>query len=104
VRGARWSEIDLDAKLWTIPAERMKAGKEHRVPLSTSAVALLTAMEHRGGYAFPGRDKEYASFRYEPHGRFEAHGEDGHYDAWLSFNLPRLVFGVRQEFVFAGDM
>jgi integrase len=32
VRGARWSEIDLGAKLWTIPAERMKAGQEHRVP------------------------------------------------------------------------
>jgi integrase len=58
VRGARWSEIDLNAKLWTIPAERMKAGKEHRVPLSTSAVALLSAIEHRGGFVFPGRDKD----------------------------------------------
>lgn len=38
---ATWSEIDLDAGLWIIPAERMKAGREHRVPLSDSAVALL---------------------------------------------------------------
>jgi integrase len=41
VLGATWSEIDLSAKVWTIPAERMKAGNEHRVPLPASAVALL---------------------------------------------------------------
>jgi integrase len=44
VRGATWAEIDLDAKLWTIPADRMKAGKEHTVPLSTAAVKLLNAL------------------------------------------------------------
>ena len=38
VRGARWAEIDHDAKLWTIPAARMKAGREHRVPLSDAAL------------------------------------------------------------------
>jgi integrase len=43
VRGATWLEIDLDAKTWTVPAERMKAKKEHRVPLSPPAVALLQA-------------------------------------------------------------
>lgn len=41
VRGARWSEFDLDAKVWTIPAERMKAGREHQVPLSKEAIAIL---------------------------------------------------------------
>lgn len=41
IRGAEWSEIDLDAKTWIIPAERMKASKEHRVPLSDAVVALL---------------------------------------------------------------
>jgi integrase len=41
VRGARWSEFDLDSKIWTIPAERMKAGREHQVPLSTEAIATL---------------------------------------------------------------
>ncbi len=40
-RGATWAEIDLDTKLWTIPAERMKAGKEHRVPLTPEAIANL---------------------------------------------------------------
>lgn len=55
VRGATWDEVDLDGKLWTIPAERMKAGKEHRVPLSTAAVALLVAMPGRKGLIFHGR-------------------------------------------------
>ncbi|WP_288192708.1 site-specific integrase [uncultured Phyllobacterium sp.] len=41
VRGATWDEIDFDKKVWTIPAERMKAGKEHRVPLSKAAIQLL---------------------------------------------------------------
>ena len=44
VRGALWSEIDFNAKLWTIPAQRMKAGKEHRIPLSDAAVSLLKAL------------------------------------------------------------
>ena len=41
VYGARWSEIDLDAALWIIPADRMKGGKLHRVPLSAPALAIL---------------------------------------------------------------
>ncbi|CAN7375455.1 integrase arm-type DNA-binding domain-containing protein [Acidovorax sp. LjRoot74] len=41
VRGAKWSEIDLQNKIWTIPAERMKAGKEHRVPLASQVIKLL---------------------------------------------------------------
>ncbi|MHB1246181.1 MAG: tyrosine-type recombinase/integrase [Sulfuriferula sp.] len=44
-RGALWSEIDLDAKVWTIPASRMKAGKEHRVPLCAEAVEILNTMQ-----------------------------------------------------------
>ena len=44
VRGARWSEIDIQACLWTIPKERMKAGKEHRVPLNTQAIEILESI------------------------------------------------------------
>ena len=44
VRGARWAEFDLANKLWTIPAERMKAKREHQVPLSDAALALLESM------------------------------------------------------------
>lgn len=53
---ATWSEIDLEKKLWTIPGERMKAGKEHRVPLSGAAVALLEKMQkvNQGSYVFAG--------------------------------------------------
>lgn len=44
VRGATWSEIDMDAAVWTIPASRMKAGREHRVPLSGPAMKLLKSL------------------------------------------------------------
>lgn len=53
VRGATWAEFDLDGKLWTIPAGRMKAGKEHRVPLSDDVVNLLEALPRSDGPAFP---------------------------------------------------
>lgn len=43
-RGARWSEINLDTATWTIPADRMKAKKEHRVPLSKAALNILSAL------------------------------------------------------------
>lgn len=44
-RGARWSEIDFESRIWTIPADRMKAKVQHRIPLSGSAVELLKARE-----------------------------------------------------------
>ena len=44
VLGATWDEVDLDARLWTIPAIRMKAGRKHRVPLSGRAVEILTPL------------------------------------------------------------
>jgi integrase len=46
--GARWSEIDLESKVWTVPAERTKAKREHRVPLSKRALAVLAALPRRG--------------------------------------------------------
>ncbi len=49
VRGAQWDEIDLDKALWVIPGARMKMGKEHRVPLSARAVALLKALPRLEG-------------------------------------------------------
>jgi integrase len=51
VRGATWDEIDLDKALWTIPPSRMKAGREHRVPLVPEAVALLQAVPRFQGAA-----------------------------------------------------
>lgn len=64
--GGQWPEIDREAKLWIVPAERMKARKEHRVPLTDSALAILDAMlplaerDEEGrpvGYIFPGRKR-----------------------------------------------
>jgi integrase len=55
--GATWDEIDLDAKAWTIPAERTKARKEHRVPLSDPALAVLSEMAtiRMSDFVFPGQ-------------------------------------------------
>jgi integrase len=55
--GARWDEIDLQAKLWTVPASRMKGSRLHRVPLSARAAAIVCEQQSRreqGGYVFPG--------------------------------------------------
>lgn len=54
VVGARWDEFDLDAALWTIPGERMKAGKEHEIPLSKQAVRLLKTLPNDTAFVFPG--------------------------------------------------
>ena len=64
VIGARWREIDLAEQVWTVPSDRMKAGKEHRVPLSARALTILEDMApHRqiddgqndaGAFVFPG--------------------------------------------------
>jgi integrase len=51
---AVWDEIDLDQQLWTVPAERMKGGREHRVPLSPRAVTILEALPRDNGYVFGG--------------------------------------------------
>lgn len=57
--GATWDEIDLNAKVWTIPAVRMKAGREHRVPLSGHALTILNEMAaiRINNYVFPGTKK-----------------------------------------------
>lgn len=55
VTGARWDEVDLESAVWTVPADRMKAAKEHRVPLSPRAVEMLEQARALGSeYLFPG--------------------------------------------------
>lgn len=58
VRGATWEEFDMAAKVWTIPARRMNAGREHRVPLADAAMALLASIPRAGAFVFPGRDSD----------------------------------------------
>lgn len=57
--GARWEEIDMERKVWTVPAERMKAGREHSVPLSPRAMEILKLMastrEEGNEFIFPGQ-------------------------------------------------
>ena len=56
VRGAHWGEMDIEAREWRIPAERMKANREHRIPLSTRALAVLCearALADGSGLVFP---------------------------------------------------
>ena len=63
VRAATWDQIDLDARVWNIPAASMKAGRAHRVPLSDAAVELLKALPTFEGvdWVFPGRSNNQLS-------------------------------------------
>jgi integrase len=65
ILGMRWPEIDLDKKIWTVPGDRMKAAREHRVPLSPRATAILRGLEKvkAGEFVFPGlvRNKPLSS-------------------------------------------
>jgi integrase len=54
VRFAPWTEFDLEGRLWTIPAARMKAQRDHRIPLSEPALAILRALPEAGERVFPG--------------------------------------------------
>ena len=66
VRGARWDEINLAEKLWVIPAARMKAGREHRVPLSQRALEILAeARQHvdGSGLVFPRNGRQIPAWK-----------------------------------------
>jgi integrase len=57
VLAAEWSEFDLEKAIWTIPAQRMKAGHAHRIPLTDRAVELLKSLPRVGQHVFPGNAK-----------------------------------------------
>jgi integrase len=92
--GATWDEVDIGAKLWTIPAGRMKAGKEHRVPLSDAALAVLKEMREirHSDYVFPGgRDRRPLSemsllmlLRRMKQGDITAHGFRSTFRDWAA--------------------
>lgn len=101
--GARWSEINLKAKLWTVPAERMKAQKEHRVPLAERAMQILQEMKSLSvsEYVFPGRkalrplsDMAFLMLlRRMGHDGLTAHGFRSSFRDWAAerTNFPREV-------------
>jgi integrase len=88
---ARWEEIDLDAGVWTLPAERTKAGREHRIPLSERAVQILREMEKAksGEFVFTGRkpDRPLSNMAFEmllrrAKSEFTAHGFRSSFRDW----------------------
>lgn len=84
--GAEWDEFDLEAKLWMIPAERMKMRTEHIVPLADQAVAILNELKVMAGksrFVFPGRNRDkpisnntmlFALYRLGYKGKMTGHG------------------------------
>jgi integrase len=97
--GARWAEIDLAAKVWTIPAARMKAGVEHRVPLSARAAEILESLSkyRSGDFVFPGHrigcPIGATSLRKECLGAQTIHGFRSSFRDWAGneTNFPREV-------------
>ncbi len=100
-RGATWEEIDFAAKVWTVPAERMKSGREHRVPLCDRAIEILEAMRDRAvdNLIFPGAkqgrplsDMSLAkALKAAGGGQFTVHGFRSSFRDWVSeaTNFPR---------------
>nr|WP_314464370.1 tyrosine-type recombinase/integrase [uncultured Novosphingobium sp.] len=67
VREAKWSEIDFATKLWTVPKERMKANREHVVPLNDGALRVLRrCLKLRGGADLPGVSAKIPLVRHDP--------------------------------------
>jgi integrase len=93
VIGARWDEIDMQTKIWTIPASRMKAGREHRVPLAEHSLAVLTHMQslRQNEYVFPGDQRAQLSnmallmvLRRMKRGDITAHGFRSTFRTWAA--------------------
>lgn len=84
--GVTWQEIDLEARQWTIPAERMKAGREHRVPLSEAAMAILAALPgERAGKVFGGSNMAMAMLlRRMGRGEITVHGFRATFSTWAA--------------------
>ena len=103
---AAWSEFDLDNKLWTIPAERMKADREHRVPLCDRAVAIVREMKtvRSGDFVFPGAKRGrplsnmamLTTLRRMDRGDLTAHGFRATFKTWATekTNYQREVIEV----------
>jgi integrase len=96
VAGVRWTEIDRGARMWIVPPERMKGGREHRVPLSSAAMAVLDRMKAAGGeFVFsnePGRGLGKGALAKQIKGRnCTVHGFRAAFKTWASerTNFPR---------------
>jgi integrase len=116
VVGLRWREIDLKSKLWIVPGDRMKAGKEHRVPLCPRAAAILQAIKpdkiEGDTFVFPGSKLQKPQsnmvflmlLRRMKIGHLTAHGFRATFKTWATerTNFPREVVEAALAHV-AGD-
>jgi integrase len=84
VLGATWHEIDLTPKTWTIPAKRMKGGKQHRVPLCDRALAILSALPRTGERIFPISDRTLLHRLHEMRAGSTVHGFRSSFRDWAS--------------------
>jgi integrase len=103
VIGSRWDEVDLEEKIWVVPAARMKAGREHRVPLSEAAAAVLEQMKQirESDFVFPGGKKGkplsnmamLAVLKRMDRGELTAHGFRSSFRDWAAerTNYPHEV-------------
>lgn len=104
VRGAEWSEMDLNSKIWTIPKSRMKAGREHRVPLSSAAVEILKRLPRMkdvplvfpSSRSTPISDMTLSAVMRRMHEAEAAAGREGWIDPRLK--RPAVPHGIRSTF------
>jgi len=98
--GATWDEIDIEKRVWTIPAERMKAGKEHRVPLCDRALEILSLQPRYAEFIFSGRGGRPLSnmamtmvLRRMDLGQFTVHGFRSTFRDWAGneTSFPREI-------------
>ena len=87
VLGAQWCEIDLLNKTWTIPPERMKSRRLHRVPLSPAALALLDKLPRTNEYLFPGKNEQLHGLAMA---QLMRQMNAGAQPTWFSLKLSRL--------------
>jgi integrase len=84
VLGATWDEIDLAARTWTIPGERMKAGKAHKVPLSDRALEILRSLPRTDARVFPIHKKSFAWVLDSLHVDVTTHGFRSSFRDWAA--------------------
>lgn len=104
VRGMTWDEVDQVAGIWAVPADRMKASREHRVPLSTSALEILEGLPRMEGspYVFPAprggmlSDMSISAVMRRMQGSEEKAGRPGYLDAQTK--RPAVPHGLRSTF------
>jgi len=90
--GAQWGELNLAERVWIIPASRMKGGREHRVPLSDAAMAVVEKMAEirSGDFSISGWPCWARPYQHGPLGRAETHGPSRSDRTRLPIELPRL--------------